>query len=279
MCYCSPLALYLSFLCFGLLAWIQSRPYVLCHHPYTLAHIKGFGSPLFACLCLFASMFYACVSLSCSRLCHASCSLRVYGYVATSNAYEALFERNHLGCIAMMPVTSCIPFPFSTPCNDVLAMLVCATCWLYVHLYMLTYMSMHESCLQLCHQCFNTMKLWTFDLNLHLSLMDTTFCLFSCLFMHPFCLFVWYLACLPARMFGHILVAMFAMSIMFIYFMPLSYVLCTFSFHCLYVDFVSLPLHVRTWSEDAWSYTVSQVQAKRARMLACGYEPSSGHNQ
>ena len=50
------LSLYLSFLCFGLLVWTRSRPYGLCHYPYTLAHIKGFGSFLFcmsmlACFC------------------------------------------------------------------------------------------------------------------------------------------------------------------------------------------------------------------------------------
>ena len=64
------LLLYLSFLCFGLLVWTQSRPYGLCHCTYTLAHIKGFGSSLFTCLCLLASMFYVCVILSCSRFCH-----------------------------------------------------------------------------------------------------------------------------------------------------------------------------------------------------------------
>ena len=36
----------LSFLCFGLMVRTQSRPYGLCHRPYTLAHIKGFGSPV-----------------------------------------------------------------------------------------------------------------------------------------------------------------------------------------------------------------------------------------
>ena len=43
-------------------------------------------------------------------------------------------------------------------------------------------MSMHESCLLVCHPCLNTMKLWTFNPNLHLSLADTTFCLLSCFF-------------------------------------------------------------------------------------------------
>ena len=60
----------LSFLCFGLLVW-TSRPYGFFHFPYNLAHIKGFGSSLFVCLCLLVSTLYTCVSLSCSRLFHA----------------------------------------------------------------------------------------------------------------------------------------------------------------------------------------------------------------
>ena len=59
----------------------------------------------------------------------------------------------------MMPVASCIPLPFSTPCDDMLAMLVCATRWLSMYLYMLAYMSMHESCLLVCRPYFNTVKL------------------------------------------------------------------------------------------------------------------------
>ena len=55
------LSLCLSFLYFGLMLKTRSRPYGLCHRPYTKAHIKGFGSPLFACLCLLAFMHYAYV--------------------------------------------------------------------------------------------------------------------------------------------------------------------------------------------------------------------------
>ena len=55
-------------------------------------------------------------------------------------------------------------------------------------------MYMHESYLLVCLPCFNTMKLWTSDPNLHLSLADTTFCLLSCMF----CLFVFFLSCLFA---------------------------------------------------------------------------------
>ena len=58
------------------------------------------------------------------------------------------------------------------------------------------------------------------------------------------CPFVYVLA------FSH---AMLAMSIMLICYMPLSYALCTFSFHCLSTSFLFLPLHVRIRSEDAWS--------------------------
>ena len=53
MCYCSP--------------------FVALSRLNTKTHIKGFGSSLFACLCLLTSMLYACVSLSCSRLYHLWC--------------------------------------------------------------------------------------------------------------------------------------------------------------------------------------------------------------
>ena len=139
--------------------------------------------------------------------------------------------------------------PFSTQHDDMLAMLVCATRWLSMLLYTLAYMSMHESCLLVCRPCFNTMKLQTSDPNLHLSLTDTTLvCLLS--------YFVSLFAC--------ILVSIFAMSIMFIRFMPLYCAFCIFSFHSLSAGFLSLPLHVRTWSEDAWRQgTISQAQEKK----------------
>ena len=121
---------------------------------------------------------------------------------------------------------------FFAPCND---MLVCAIRWLYVHLYTLTYMSIHESCLLVCHSYFNTMKLWTPDPNLHLSLVDTTFCLLSFLFALSL---VCFLACLPSRLFACILVPMLAMSVTFVYFMPLPYALCTFFFPLLVSWFI-----------------------------------------
>ena len=90
------------------------------------------------------------------------------------------------------PIASCFAhtFPFSAPCNDMLAMLVYANRWLSLHLYTLAYMSMHEFYFLVCRPCFNTMKLWTSDPNLHLSLMDTTFFLFPFLFVVSFLAFV-----------------------------------------------------------------------------------------
>ena len=95
-----------------------------------------------------------------------------------------------------MPGCSLCALPYSAPCNDMLVMLVCATCWLSMHLYMLVYMFMHKSCLLVCRSCFNTMKLWTSNLNLHLSLADTTFCSFSCLFAFLLVCLLLYLPCL-----------------------------------------------------------------------------------
>ena len=71
--------------------------------------------------------------------------------------------------------------PFSAPHNAMLPMFVYATHRLSMYLCTLAYMFMHESCLLVCRPCFNTMKLWTSDPNLYLSLAETTFCLLSCL--------------------------------------------------------------------------------------------------
>ena len=248
-----PFCSFVSFLCFGIIVRTQSRPYGLCHRPYTKTHIKGFGSSLFACLCLLISMLYACVSLSCSRLYHVQCLQQVCGCMVTFATHGALFGCSYLGCITIMSVASCIPFPFPAPWDDMLAMLAFATRYLSMHLQMLAYMFMHESCLPVCYLCFNIMKLWTFDPNLHLSLTDTTFCLLSCLF-------VFSLVCL----FACFLISLLVCHSYFI-----------FSFHCLSTGLLFLPLHVYTWSEDAWRQgIVSQAKAKRARMRACRYKPS-----
>ena len=148
----------------------------------------------------------------------------------------------------MMPVASCIPFPFSASCGDILAMLVCATHWLYMHLYTLAYMSMYESYLLVCHPCFNTMKLWTFDPNLHLSLADTTFYSFSCLF-----------AQFPT---------MLAMFIMLIYFMP---------FHILFASFLSITcllvslLYLCMYTHGARTHG-ARARFSRRKQKGCGHE-------
>ena len=128
-----------------------------------------------------------------------------------------------------MPVALCISFPFFAPCDDVQTMLVCATRRLSLHLYMIAYISMHESCLLVCRPCFNTMKLWTLDLNLYFSLSDTPF--------------VYLLACLPFYSFAYFL-AMLAMPIMLICFIPLSYTLSiSFAIACLLVSCLCLYMY------------------------------------
>ena len=68
MCYCSHFVAFVSLSCvLAYLFGLDLDP-SLCHHPYTLAHIKGFGLSLFSCLCLRVYMLYAYVSLSSFRL-------------------------------------------------------------------------------------------------------------------------------------------------------------------------------------------------------------------
>ena len=126
---------------------------------------------------------------------------------------------------------------FSTLHDAMLTMLIYATCCLLMHLYTLAYMFMNESCLLVCCPYFNTMKSWTFDPNLHLSPVDTNFCL-------PFCLSTFLLAflflCLPCLSY---------LSALCLFHMPYT----SLSFHCLSASFLFLPLHVHTWSEDLLS--------------------------
>ena len=164
----------------------QSRPYGLCHHPYTKAHIRGFGSSylhVYACLLLCFMLVLASLVLG---------SL-VLGFAML----DALHGLDHVW-LHPTPMRPCLDvtiweaFPdarllctypsLSDPCDAMLTMFVRAIHWLSVHLYLLAHMSMHESCLLVCHPFLNTMKFWTFNPNLHLSHTDTTFCLLSCLF-------------------------------------------------------------------------------------------------
>ena len=172
---------YHIFLCFALMVRTPSRPYGLCHRPYTKAHIKEFGSSYLH--------VYACLLL---------CFMLVLASLVLGFAMLDALHGLDLVWLHSMSMRPCLDvtilevsldarllyiYPSLTaPCDAVLTMFVCATRWLSMHLCMLVHMSMHESCLLVCRPCFNTMKLWTFDPNLHLSLVDTTFCLLSCLF-------------------------------------------------------------------------------------------------
>ena len=151
-----------------------------------------------------------------------------------------------------MPGCSMRAPPFSALCNDMLTMLVCATLWLYMYLYTLAYMSMHESCLLVCCPYFNTMKLWTPDPNLHLALPNTTFCMLSCLF--AFFLF----ACF--------LVSLVFMPIMLIHFMPfhtllapvpsIAYLMVSCLYLCMYTH------RMRTYGARAQSPRRKQKKAR-----------------
>ena len=87
------LSLCLSLLCFGLMVGTWSRPYGLCHRPYTLAHIKGLDHPYLH--------VYAC-SLLCIMLVLASL---VLGFAT-------------LGAFSGFVVVRLLPMPMK-PCLDV----------------------------------------------------------------------------------------------------------------------------------------------------------------
>ena len=113
-----------------------------------------------------------------------------------------------------------------------------------MHLYMLAYMFMHESCLLVCHPCFSTMKLWTFDPNLHLSLADTTFYLLSCFFVLSFVCFLFcFFACHVYH--DYLLYASFICSLHL--FLPL--LVCWF----LVFAFAWYTYGARTHGAKAWS--------------------------
>ena len=122
-------------------------------------------------------------------LCHAWRPPRAWSCLVTSNTHEALFGCNHLGSIFECQVTLYILFLF--------CLVWCYAYHVCLHHPLAFYAPVHACShvhawvlLLMCHPCFNTMKLWTFNPNLHLSLTHTTFCLLSCLFSFS-------LVCLP----------------------------------------------------------------------------------
>ena len=118
--------------------------------------------------------------------------------------------------------------------DAMLTMLVCATHWLFMHLYTLAYMFMHESCLLVCRPYFNTIKLWTSDPNLHFSLVDTTFCLLSSLFAFLLvCLLSCFFACFTCMLVCFIPIAHYLRNS---FFPLLVYGFLVFAFPCTHME-------------------------------------------
>ena len=106
MCYCSyfvTLPFFLVFWPIGLdpIQTLWSLSSFIYLSPYQRVWITRF-----ACLCLLASMLYACVSLSCSKL--------VVGWLHSTPRRPCL-DVTIWGCIVMIPIVSCIPFPLFHP--------------------------------------------------------------------------------------------------------------------------------------------------------------------
>ena len=109
---------YHIFLCFGLMVRTQSRPYGLCHHLYTKAHIKGFG---WSYLHVYASLLLCFMFVLASLVLRFAMlfALRAWSCLVISDAHEALFGCDHLGSIFGCRVASYIP-SLSTPCDAML---------------------------------------------------------------------------------------------------------------------------------------------------------------
>ena len=238
MCYCSPfVSFYRIFLCVSLMIWTRSRPFGLCHRPCTMAHIKRVWIiPI--CMSMLACFYALC-------LCQ---PLQFQALPCLAPSVGLTFPTPMRPFLDVTIWEASLDARFALH-DAMLTMLVCATRWLSMHPYTLDHMSMHELCLLVCRPCLNTMKLWTFDPKLHLSLADTTFCLLSCLFA---CLLASLFVCLLVRLLILLLVispatcyACFAcMLVCFYTHYALSMHL--FSFHCLSTSFLSLSLHVHT---------------------------------
>ena len=141
-----------------------------------------------------------------------------------------------------------------------LTMLVCTTYWLFMHLYTLVYMFMHESCLLVCCPYFNTMKLWTSDPNLHLS-PHGHHLLFAFFLV---CLFTCFPICLPSSSLAYLVACHVSchMLCLLLLYACLLYAHCALSTHlflsiaCLLVFclYLCIDTHgVRTHGAMAWS--------------------------
>ena len=179
------LSLCLSFLCFGLMVRTWFRPYGLCHCLYTKTHIKGFRSPylhVYACLLLCFILMLAILVLG-------------FATLDALNGFMAVW----LQLTPARPFLDVIIWEASPNSR-----LLCSypsyflSTWCYAYhaclCHLLAFYASLHTCLHV-HPRFNTMKLWTFYPNLHLSPVDTTFCL-------PFCLFAFSLVCLLSCFFA-----------------------------------------------------------------------------
>ena len=218
-------------------------------------------------------MLYACVGLSCPKPCHVWRPSRAWSCLVTPDAHKALFEGSSFGMHCHDASCFVHTYPLFCSVRRFLTTLVCATHWLYMHLYMLCYMSIHESCLLVCCPCFKTMKLWTSDPNLHLSLADTTFCFLSCFVVH-------FLACLPFRLSACHLVCLLSLLLICLHscytcHIYLACSLCVilllsthfYSIACLLVSCLFLCMYAhgaRTHGARAWSSKCKQKGAIRS---------------
>ena len=114
------------------------------------------------------------------------------------------------------------------------------------------------SCISLaCYYVIHTSTQWSYGHLIQTYIFPLWRPLFVCLLTLFVCLFVCLFACFLVCLYILLVLSpatCYACHVYHIYlFMPLSYALCIFSFHCLSASFLSLPLHVCTWSEDAWS--------------------------
>ena len=134
-----------------------------------------------------------------------------------------------------MPGCSVRTLPISFPRDVMLTMLVCATRWLSMHLYTLAYMFMLTCLSMLQHnEVMDILPKPTFvPRGHHLLFVFLLVCLLACLLAFLF-------LCLPS---------LSCFSALCLFYMPYA----SLSFHCLFVGFLFLPLHVHTWSEEIWS--------------------------
>ena len=145
--------------------------------------------------------------------------------------------------------------------------MICLPCLFAPHVgflcifYTLAHMFMHESCLLVCRPCLTQ---WGYGHSIQTyicPLWTPSFCL-------PLYLFVFFLVCFLACLPSCFLVCLFILWL--VMFSTIRYachayhalclfhtLLASFSFHFLFASFLSLPLHVHTWSEDAWSWARS----------------------